>query len=231
MLCTTCDTHNDAVARFCRVCGTALVGPSAADARPPQARPVYTISNAPATGPTCPTCVRSNPAGAKYCVYCASALQLGDGLAFQPSYAVATGYTMPQSSPALTMNLDNTGRLLIRAIWFFVIGWWLGLLWSLSAWLFNLTLIGLPVGLMMLNATPTVTTLQHRSRQAQPHRRPAGPEHPLPLRAIWFLVIGWWASLIWILTAWAFSLTLLLMPISFWMWNRIPTITTLAAEQ
>lgn len=231
MLCTTCDTHNDAVARFCRVCGTALTASSAARTPAPPPRPVYTFSNAPATGPTCPTCVRSNPAGAKYCVYCASAFLPNDAPTFQPSYAVAVGYTVPQPGTALTMNLDTTGNLLIRAVWFFFIGWWLGLLWSLAAWLFNLTLIGLPVGLMMLNATPTVTTLQQRRRQVQPHRRPSGPEHPLPLRAIWFALIGWWASLLWILTAWAFSLTLLLMPISFWMWNRIPTITTLAAEQ
>ena len=56
-------------------------------------------------------------------------------------------------------------------------------------------------------------------------------EQPLALRAIWFLLIGWWASLIWSIIAWVFSLTLVLMPISFWMWNRVPTITTLAAEQ
>jgi uncharacterized membrane protein YccF (DUF307 family) len=127
-------------------------------------------------------------------------------------------------------NLD-VGSLLVRAVWFFFIGWWLGLLWSIGAWLFNLTLIGLPVGLMMLNVTPTVTTLQPRLRQQRLRGRVAMPEHPLPLRAIWFVLIGWWASLIWLLTAWAFSLTLILMPISFWMWNRVPTITTLAQEQ
>jgi uncharacterized membrane protein YccF (DUF307 family) len=56
-------------------------------------------------------------------------------------------------------------------------------------------------------------------------------EHPLALRAIWFALIGWWASLVWMIIAWVFSASLVLMPIGFWMFDRVPTITTLAAEQ
>jgi uncharacterized membrane protein YccF (DUF307 family) len=55
-------------------------------------------------------------------------------------------------------------------------------------------------------------------------------QHPLPLRALWFVFVGWWASFLWMMLAWACSVSLLLMPISFWMFNRVPTITTLAAE-
>lgn len=232
MLCTTCDTSNEVGARFCRVCGTAFAAPASAAYAPAQPlRPVYTFTNTPVTGPACPSCARSNPVGAKYCVYCASALH-GDAMStFQPVYATPLSFAGPQSGAAVQFNANDAINLMMRAIWFCFIGWWLGLLWSLSAWLFNLTLIGLPIGLMMLNATPTVTTLQPRHRLPPLARRAVGPEHPLLLRAIWFVMIGWWASLIWLFVAWAFSLTILLMPISFWMWNRIPTITTLAAEQ
>jgi uncharacterized membrane protein YccF (DUF307 family) len=132
--------------------------------------------------------------------------------------------------------MTGAGNLLMRAIWFFLIGWWLGLVWMICAWLFNLTLIGLPVGLMMLNAVPQVMTLrQRRIRLVQ--MVPGGqllaikrPEHPLALRAIWFLVVGWWGSLIWTLVAWSFCASIILMPIAFWMFDRVPTITTLAAE-
>ncbi|HEX6291660.1 MAG TPA: hypothetical protein VFZ66_20920 [Herpetosiphonaceae bacterium] len=141
---------------------------------------------------------------------------------------VVVNYTPPQP---LSVILDSSTNLLLRAIWFFLIGWWLGLVWTIFAWLFNLTLIGLPVGLMMLNAIPQVTTLHHQpGRQPYRYARPMSPQQPLALRAIWFVLIGWWASLVWSIIAWAFSLTFILMPISFWMWNRIPTITTLAAE-
>jgi uncharacterized membrane protein YccF (DUF307 family) len=239
MLCTTCDTRNDEDARFCRVCGRSLIHPAAP---PATARPVYTVTNAPMTGPACPACTRANPIGARFCVYCATALAQPAAMPYTPVMqpAMAHGPTNVVVNYVTTQPMQyvvaNSGNLLMRAVWFFLIGWWLGLIWTIVAWLFNLTLIGLPVGLMMLHAIPQVMTLQPRSKlrvQVAPNgqmlvQQPA--EHPLALRALWFLLIGWWASLVWSLIAWAFSLTLFLMPISFWMWNRVPTITTLAAE-
>jgi uncharacterized membrane protein YccF (DUF307 family) len=241
MLCTRCDTRNEDGARFCRVCGIALTSPTS---QPAASKPVYTFTNAPMTGPACPACTRANPSGACYCVYCAAALvrptpisyavpAMQPALAHGPTTNVVVNYVTPQP---MQFVVANSGNLVIRAIWFVLIGWWLGLIWTIFAWLFNLTLIGLPVGLMMLNAIPQVMTLRPRNRMLY-QTAPGGPvwvqrpaEHPLALRAIWFVLIGWWASLVWSLIAWAFSLTLLLMPISFWMWNRVPTITTLAAE-
>ncbi len=232
MLCNACDTPNDETARFCFVCGTQLRPSTAAQ------RPTYTVADAPMQAPTCPDCFRPNPAGAKYCVYCATALSTPASFAqpvLQPVYTVAA---VPTFAPlAFALTVTNPTSLVLRAVWFLVIGWWLGLIWTIFAWLFNLTLIGLPVGLMMLNLIPQVMTLQPR-RTSQVHIAPGGTvvvrqpvEHPLPLRAIWFVVIGWWASLLWMLVAWACSATILLLPIAFWMFNRVPTITTLAAEQ
>lgn len=234
MLCTKCDTHNDAHARFCTSCGTALQ-PLPSLAAAPSARPVYTFTDAPPTGATCPTCVRTNPVGAKYCVYCATPMSSSSDVAagpvviMQPGYAVAA----PQS---FVLTIGTPSHLILRAIWFFFIGWWLGLIWTLFAWLFNLTLIGLPVGLTMLNMIPQVMTLRARNA-VRTQITPSGQvviqrtvTQPFPLRALWFVFIGWWASLLWMLTAWAFSASILLMPIAFWMFDRVPTITTLAAE-
>lgn len=239
MLCTTCDTHNEEGARFCRVCGTSMTNPVAATGA---TRAMYTYTNAPMTGPICPACAQPNPQGARFCVYCATAMAQPatahyGAPAMQPAMAYGTNVTVMNyvTTQPVQYAIANSGNLLIRAIWFFLIGWWLGLLWTIGAWIFNLSLIGLPVGLMMLNSLPQVMTLRPRSRRVQVtpsgHVLMQGPEqHPFALRAIWFALIGWWASLVWSLIAWAFSLTLILMPISFWMWNRVPTITTLAAE-
>lgn len=236
MLCITCDTRNEEGARFCRVCGKSLVNPAA---HPAASQPVYTYTAAPMTGPACPACAQPNPHGARFCVYCATAIAQPSTVPFgSPAMQPAMAYGMTNvtvmnyvTTQPVQYVIANSGNILIRAIWFFLIGWWLGLIWTIFAWLFNLTLIGLPVGLMMLNSIPQVTTLHHqKGRPAYRYSRPHGPQHPLPLRAIWFVMIGWWASLIWSLIAWAFSLTILLMPISFWMWNRVPTITTLADE-
>jgi uncharacterized membrane protein YccF (DUF307 family) len=50
------------------------------------------------------------------------------------------------------------------------------------------------------------------------------------LRAIYFICIGFWFSLIWMLTAWAVAgITLGLgLPLAFWMFDRVPQVTTLA---
>lgn len=239
MLCTSCDTRNDEGSRFCRVCGTSLIAQPAQ----PAAQPMYAYTNTPMTGPACPTCAQANPRGARFCVYCATSLTQPAAGPFgtpvmQPAMAYGTTNVVVNYVTTQPMQyvMANTGGLLIRAVWFFLIGWWLGLIWTIFAWLFNLTLIGLPVGLMMLHAIPQVMTLRPRNK-LRVHLAPNGHvvvqhpiQHPLPLRAIWFALIGWWASLVWMLVAWAFSASILLMPISFWMFDRVPTITTLAAE-
>ena len=250
MLCTNCDARNEDNARFCRACGTPFA----------PALPAYAISDAPMTGPACAACGRVNPAGARYCVYCANALAVG--APGQPAQATRRLWQAPPLAPAPvqaapaqaiannSVTIVNYGppqlfqvgvassgtNLIVRAIWFFFIGWWLGLIWTFFAWLFNLTLIGMPVGVMMLNAIPQVMTLA-RPRTHLTQAGPGGPlvaarapQHPLPLRAIWFLLVGWWASFLWMLMAWVFSASLLLMPIAFWMFNRVPTVTTLRAE-
>jgi uncharacterized membrane protein YccF (DUF307 family) len=49
---------------------------------------------------------------------------------------------------------------LLRAVYFVVIGWWFSLLWAAVAWLLCATILGLPLGVLMLNALPLVTTLR-----------------------------------------------------------------------
>lgn len=236
MLCTNCDTRNDNNALVCRACGTALTAP-ATSTTGSTPRSAYTFIDPGQTAPACPACTRTNPAGARYCVYCATPLNgaatyVAAG-ALQPAF-VGGGVMQPQAS--FTLTFGAPGPLLLRAMWFVFVGWWLGLIWTMFAWLFNLTLIGLPVGVMMLNFIPQVMTLRTRNKlrvQVTPNgnvfvHQPV--EQALPLRAMWFVFIGWWASLVWMLAAWAFSASIVLMPIAFWMFDRVPTITTLAAE-
>jgi uncharacterized membrane protein YccF (DUF307 family) len=57
--------------------------------------------------------------------------------------------------------------------------------------------------------------------------RPSTEQHPLLLRAIYFVLIGWWLSGLWMLVAYALLLTIVGMPAAFWMYGRIGAITTL----
>ena len=62
-----------------------------------------------------------------------------------------------------------TGRLmrelpwLIRVIWFFVVGWWLGLLAFKLGYLLCATLVGLPLGVWVLHRLPLAMTLRQSS--------------------------------------------------------------------
>lgn len=50
--------------------------------------------------------------------------------------------------------------LLVRGIYFVFVGWWLTAIWITAAYALFVTIIGIPIGIMMLNVIPTVATLQ-----------------------------------------------------------------------
>ncbi len=53
-------------------------------------------------------------------------------------------------------------NLLIRVLWFILIGWWRGLTVSAAAWLLIITIIGLPLAFWMYGQIGAIITL-HRS--------------------------------------------------------------------
>lgn len=128
---------------------------------------------------------------------------------------------------------------LVRALWFYFIGVPLGLPWTIIAWLLMVTIIGLPAGLWMLNRLPQIVTLKSARRETVVATTPQGgtivterdvPQRPFLARALYFILIGFWFSLVWLILAWVFAiLTLGLgLPLAFWMFDRVPAVTTLA---
>ena len=127
---------------------------------------------------------------------------------------------------------------ILRVIWFFLVGWYIALPWILIAWFLNVTIIGLPLGLWMINRVPLVLTL--RVRQGYNVATTTGEQvvwsysgvrqHSFLVRALYFLLIGWWLSLIWSVLAWALCVTIVALPIGVWMFNRLPEITTLMRQ-
>ena len=49
----------------------------------------------------------------------------------------------------------------------------------------------------------------------------------LLIRALYFVLIGWWFSAIWLAVAWALHVSIIGMLIGFWMFNRVPAIVSL----
>lgn len=120
---------------------------------------------------------------------------------------------------------------LVRGVYFIFIGWWLGALATTVAWLLNVTIIGLPLGLAIINHLGTIITLQPRSQTVSVAGNTvtvAGArQHGFVLRAIYFLLIGWWLSGLWMAAAYLALISIVLIPLAFWMYNRTAAITTL----
>ncbi|HWQ14850.1 MAG TPA: YccF domain-containing protein [Roseiflexaceae bacterium] len=123
-------------------------------------------------------------------------------------------------------------NLLVRALYFVFFGLWFSGLWAAVAWLLCVTIVGLPLGLWMLNRLPQVVTLAPQrsdlvirgTRVTEVHP----PQAPFLLRAIYFVLIGWWLSALWIAVAWALCASVIGMVIGFWMFDRVPGLVTLA---
>lgn len=136
-------------------------------------------------------------------------------------------------SNTIIRERQGIGWLLIRLIYFIVFGLWFSGIWATVAWVLCVTIIGLPVGLWMLNRLPQVSTLQPErhdltiTTDGRAHMRDMR-QHNLLLRAVYFLLIGWWFSALWLSVAWALSASVIGLPIAFWMLNRVPAIITLA---
>jgi uncharacterized membrane protein YccF (DUF307 family) len=124
-------------------------------------------------------------------------------------------------------------NLLLRAIYFLVFGLWFSAIWAGMAWLLCVTIIGLPFGLWMLNRLPQVTTLRPQradlvvTNSGQVYRSDVR-QAPFLLRALWFLLVGWWLSALWLAAAWALCTVIIGMPIGFWMFDQVPAVVTLA---
>jgi uncharacterized membrane protein YccF (DUF307 family) len=140
----------------------------------------------------------------------------------------STSVKVPKSGPGI----------IIRILYYIFVGSWLGLIWTLIAWIFNLTIIGLPIGLAMINRIPQIMTLRPARVNATAEvvngqtviKQTSIKQRPFLARALYFLLIGFWFSLVWMLLAWLFStVTLGLgLPLSIWMFDRAPAVTTLA---
>ena len=63
---------------------------------------------------------------------------------------------------------------ILRVLWFIFIGWHVTFWWVLAAWLLNLTIIGMPLGLWMLNRVPLVLTLRTQRTYAVSETRSDG---------------------------------------------------------
>ncbi len=135
----------------------------------------------------------------------------------------------------VTQHQSGPG-LLVRAIWWLFVGWWLSGVVVAIAWIALITIIGIPLGVWLINRLPTVLTLRPRTRTWAMGQDAAGntvvsevgrDQVAWPIRGLWFLLVGWWASAVWMGAAWLVQLTIIGIPIALIMFNRTPFVASL----
>ncbi len=134
------------------------------------------------------------------------------------------------------VNQQKNPGCLVQIVWFLVIGWWLGQAWIIVAWLLMLTVIFIPISVKMLNNLPKIIALRGQSSDLIISTADgkvfvrSGAQRPqvnLLVRIVYFFVIGWWLSAIWMELAYAVCATVIGLPIGFWMFDRVPAILSL----
>lgn len=131
-------------------------------------------------------------------------------------------------------NDDNLVDLVIRLLWFYFIGLPVGTVWLVLAWIACLTIIGLPLGIWMVNVAPAIMTMKQQERWEKirigdkvAYTFEKLEQTPFVLRVLWFVLVGWWLSALWLKVALIAAITFIGIPLSFWMINRLPFVMTL----
>lgn len=140
----------------------------------------------------------------------------------------------------MSTTTEKTGSqgpgLLVRILWFVFLGWWLAGVANVLGYLLCLTIIGLPAGFMLFNRIPSTLTLRPRTVHTTTTVGDDGvvyvyetivTQRNFFVRALWFLVVGWWFGAIWSAIAFTLCVLVVTLPLGVMAYNRLPAVMTL----
>ncbi len=140
-------------------------------------------------------------------------------------------------SVVVVQQSDKSLNWFIRALYFATVGISFGALCTVLAWVLIISIVALPLGLRIINRLPQVMTLKpmNSTLHVSVHngavtvQQATVQQRGFLVRAIYFVLVGWWASGLWLLAAWALVVLTfgLGLPLAFWMFDRVPVVTTL----
>lgn len=120
-------------------------------------------------------------------------------------------------------------NILLRAAWFLLVGWWLTPVVLFVAWLLHVPIVTIPLGVKLVNQVPRVLSLKPPSEVdglPDPDVEPRS-QYPLLVRAVWFVFVGSWLSLAWVVVASLFAVTVVGLPVAVWLLNKLPFVLSL----
>jgi uncharacterized membrane protein YccF (DUF307 family) len=141
----------------------------------------------------------------------------------------------PPHVTQINIRQQQSPGCLVRGLWYLFIGSWLGFFWLHLGYAFCLTIVGLPLGLTMLNRLPWVLTLRPASQQVNVTVVPGvtsitlggAQQYSMLIRTLYFLGIGWWAGYLWALTGYTLCMFIFTLPVGLIMLNHLPMVLTL----
>jgi len=74
--------------------------------------------------------------------------------------SITTRVTMVDGVTMVTQGNAEQLDLWIRAVWFLCVGWWLGLIVTIVAWVASVLIVTLPLSVILIDRLPEVITLQ-----------------------------------------------------------------------
>ena len=141
----------------------------------------------------------------------------------------------PPTTFAVTEAKDGPA-LWLRAVWFLLVGWWLTGIVSFVAWIALVTIIGLPLGIWLVNRIPTVLTLRPRTSLVYAWTDASGrtqtsiraiDQPAWWIRGLWFLFVGWWLSGLVMLLGYMLVIMIVTIPLALMVFNRVPFAASL----
>jgi uncharacterized membrane protein YccF (DUF307 family) len=154
-----------------------------------------------------------------------------------PALPIQTVVVAPTPRPTVTFSDTRGGpNILIRIVWFVFVGWWASLVFITLALLVTYTIVGIPIGIWLLNRIPQVTTLKLDKTMFTVRvdaegntdiRLSQAQQRVWWQRTLWFVLVGWWLTAFWLYAAWILCLTVIGMAIAFPMFGFTGKILTL----
>ena len=127
--------------------------------------------------------------------------------------------------PVVTVK-QNPGCL-FQLLWFVFVGWWLAGFAIGLAYFFFVLIVTIPLGIAILNNIPFLIALRQPDRLVSAYGPVSVPQVNFLVRALWFVLVGWWLTAIALSVAYFFCLTIIGLPLGFAIYDLIPTLLTL----
>lgn len=131
----------------------------------------------------------------------------------------------PAGVPVVVAS-DRPGCLL-QLLWFFFVGWWLGLAAIGFAYVMFLFIVTIPLGIVVLNHVPELIALRPAVRPMTPYGTVQVPQVNFLVRTLWFLLVGFWLTALVLGIGYVLCLTIVGIPFGFLLFDAAPALLTL----